>query len=101
MEGIDTVQDFLIMLGIKPRLHILKISIFTLNHAIVRPTKIIKDLLKDRKILIFIVIFQSRKLAESFWFFFYEEYWTGRPATIDFFLNALFSKNVPNFYWLP
>ena len=43
---VDTVQDFLIKLGIKPRLHILKISIFSLNHVIVRPTKIIKDLCK-------------------------------------------------------
>ena len=37
---LDTVQDFLIKLGIKPRLHILKISIFSLNHVIVRPKKI-------------------------------------------------------------
>ena len=27
-SGLDTVQDFLIKLGMKPRLHILKISIF-------------------------------------------------------------------------
>ena len=36
---LDTVYDFLIKLGIKPRLHILKISIVSLNHVIVRPTK--------------------------------------------------------------
>ena len=39
-SALDTVQDFLIKLGIKPWLHILKISIFLLNHVIVRPTKI-------------------------------------------------------------
>ena len=32
--SLDTVQKFLIKLGIKPRLHILKINIFSLNHAI-------------------------------------------------------------------
>ena len=44
--NLDTVQDFLIKLGIKPRLPLLKISIFSLNNGIVRPTKIIKDLCK-------------------------------------------------------
>ena len=37
---IDTVQDFLIKLGIKSRLHLWEISIFSLNNVIVRPTKI-------------------------------------------------------------
>ena len=31
---LDTVQDFVIKLGIKPRLHILKKGIFSLNHVI-------------------------------------------------------------------
>ena len=35
----DTIQDFLIKLGIKPCLHVLKISIFSLNHVIIRPIK--------------------------------------------------------------
>ena len=39
-NALDTVQDFLIKLGIKQRLHILKKIIFSLNHVIVRPTKI-------------------------------------------------------------
>ena len=55
--SVDTVQDFLIKLGIKPRLHILKISIFSLNHVIVRPTKIMNNLLKVCKICTFKVIF--------------------------------------------
>ena len=37
---LDTVQDLLIKLGIKPCLHILKISILSLNNVIFRPTKI-------------------------------------------------------------
>ena len=36
--GIDTIQDFLIKLGIKPRMHLWEISIF--QSVIVRPTKI-------------------------------------------------------------
>ena len=55
---LDTVQKFLIKLGIKPHLHILKISIYSLNHVIVRPTKIINNLLK---ICTFKVIFQPQK----------------------------------------
>ena len=38
--SIDTVQDFLIKMGIKPRIHLWEISIFSLNNVIVRPTKI-------------------------------------------------------------
>ena len=37
---LDTVQDFLIKLGIKPRMHLWEISILSLNNVIVRPTKI-------------------------------------------------------------
>ena len=37
---LDTVQDFLFKLGIKPRMHLWEISIFSLNNVIVRPTKI-------------------------------------------------------------
>jgi hypothetical protein len=46
---VETVQDFLIKLGIKPRIsmHVLEMCIFSLNHVIVRPTKIMNNLLKD------------------------------------------------------
>ena len=44
---LDTVQDFLIKLGINPRLHILETNISSLNHIIVRPTKTPK--LADKK----------------------------------------------------
>ena len=37
---VDTVQDFLIKLGIKPRMHLWEISILSLYNVIVRPTKI-------------------------------------------------------------
>ena len=36
---VDTVQDVLIKLGIKPRMHCWEISIFLLNNVIARPTK--------------------------------------------------------------
>ena len=35
-----TVQDFLIKLGIKPRMHLWEISILSLNNVIIRPTEI-------------------------------------------------------------
>ena len=31
-SGVETVQDFLIKLGIKPLMHLLEISIFSLNN---------------------------------------------------------------------
>ena len=36
---IDTVQDYLVKLGIKPSMHLWEISILSLNNAFVRPTK--------------------------------------------------------------
>ena len=38
--ALETVQDFLIKLGIKPLMHLLEINIFSLNYVIVRLTKI-------------------------------------------------------------
>ena len=38
--GLDTVQDFVIKVGIKPRMHPWKINILSLNSVIARPTKI-------------------------------------------------------------
>ena len=37
---VDTVQDFLIKLSIKPHIHLWEISILSLNNVIVRHTKI-------------------------------------------------------------
>ena len=46
-ESMDTIYDFLCKLGMKPHRHLVKIIIFSLYHAIVRPqslsfTKVIK-----------------------------------------------------------
>merc|ERR1712051_92559 len=62
---VETVQDFLIKLDIKPLMHLFEISIFSLNNDLVRLTKIMNNLVKDLKILTFKVIFQCLKLAES------------------------------------
>ena len=59
----------------KPQQHLVETIIFSVYHVIVRHTKIIKGLLKDRKILMFKVIFRGEKLTESFRFF-VKEYWT-------------------------
>ena len=69
-----TVRDFLIKLGIKPVMHLLEISIFSLNNDLVRLTKIMNNLVKDLKILSFKVIFQYLKLVESFQKKFCEKY---------------------------
>ena len=63
---LDTVQDFLIKLGIKPCVRILEISIFSLNHVIIRPTKVMNNLLNVCKICTFKVIFRHQKSTESF-----------------------------------
>ena len=44
--SLDTIQDFLCKLGMKPHMHLMEISISSLNHVITRPTKIIKDVCK-------------------------------------------------------
>ena len=38
---LDTVQDYSMKLGIKPCVHLWEISIFSLNHVILRLTKIV------------------------------------------------------------
>ena len=57
---VETVQDFLIKLDIKPLMHLLEISIFSLNIDIVRLTIIMKIIVKDLKILSFKVISVSK-----------------------------------------
>ena len=63
---VETVQDFLIKLGIKPLMHQLEISIFSLYNDLVRLTKIMNNLGKDLKILSFKVILKCLKLVKSF-----------------------------------
>ena len=45
---LDTFQDFLIKLDIKPLIHLLEISIFSLNNVILRLTKIMNRADKNR-----------------------------------------------------
>ena len=89
-RALDTVQDFLIKLGIKPCLHILKISIFSLNHVIVRPTKIIKQPLQSLQNLYFQSNFLASEINRIFrnFFFFCKEYLTRRST----FINEIFWK---------
>ena len=63
---LETVQDFLIKLDIKPLMLLLEISIFSLNNDLLMLTKIMNNLVKDLKILSFKVIFKCLKLVESF-----------------------------------
>ena len=42
-HALESFQDFLIELDMKPRLHLVEMSIFSLNHVIVKPTKLIKE----------------------------------------------------------
>ena len=44
---LDTVQIFLIKLGIKPPMHLLEVDIFAIYHVIVRPTKMMKKANKN------------------------------------------------------
>ena len=81
---LDTIQGFLFKLGMK--VHLVEISIFSLNHVIVRPTKIMNNLLKDLKILGLKVIFWHQKSTELFCIFFCEEYLTKRST----FINEIF-----------
>ena len=83
---IETVQDFLIKLGIKTLMHLLEISIFSLYNESVRLTKIMNNLVKDCKIRTFKVIFQCLTLVESFQiFFFCDEYFIRRSTFINLF----------------
>ena len=40
LASLDTVTDFLIELGMKSHMHLVEVSIFSLNNVIIRPTKI-------------------------------------------------------------
>ena len=92
---VETVQDFLIKLDIKPPMHLLEISILSLNNDLVRLTKIMNNLVKDLKILSFKVIFQCLKLVESFKKKFCEDYLIRRPTYInEIFWKLWFLKSV-------
>ena len=79
----------------KPPVHLLEISIFSLNNVTVRLTKIMNNLLEGSS--------QMLKINWIFQIFFCEEYWIRKPTFIQFFSenfdfeSTLLSKNVPNF----
>ena len=54
---LDIVTDFSIKLGMKSHMHLVEICIFSLNHVIVRLTKIMNNLLEHLKLSTFKVIF--------------------------------------------
>ena len=91
--ALESFQDFLIQWEMKPSIHLVEISIFSLNKVTVRLTKIMNNLLEHLKIQIFKVIFQCGKLIESFQKkFFFQEYWTRRPTLKKMFLKFLIFK---------
>ena len=103
-ELVETVKDFLTELDIKPSMHLVKIGIFSLNKVTNRLTKIMNNLFKHLKILIFKVIFQCQKLSESSPNFFssknigLDNQLLIKNIFEDFhFENTSFPKSVPNF----
>ena len=63
---LESVQHSSIKLDMKPCMHLVEISIFSLNHVIVRLTKIMNNLLEHLKICTFNVIFLCEKLVVYF-----------------------------------
>ena len=54
---LESLQDFLIKLDMKPCMHIVEINIFPLNRVIIRLTKIMSNPLEHLKICTFKLIF--------------------------------------------
>ena len=68
---LESVQDFLIKLDMKPCMHLVEIRFFfSLNNFVVRPTKIMNNFFINDKICTFKVTFQHQKSMEFFWTFF-------------------------------
>ena len=65
-KRVESFQDILIKLDMKTPMHLVEISIFSLNNVTGRLTKIMNNLLEYLKILIFKFIFQCGKLIASF-----------------------------------
>ena len=74
---VETVQDFLLKLDMKPCLHLVEINIFSLYHFIVRVTKVMNTLLDYIKNCTFKVIFLCQELVKSFQKKLYEEFGLG------------------------
>ena len=89
---VESVEDFLIKLDMKPCMHIVETSIFSLKHVIVRLTKIMNNLLEHFRFCTFKIIFLCSKLDESFSKKIYEEYLTRRPTIIKYFWKIGFLR---------
>ena len=91
---VDTFQDFLIPEHIKPRLHILEISIFSLKCVIVRPTQTPKSADKKANFWLSKWIFYIKNYSNlSNFSFFIEEYqFRGTYIVIGIFWKLQFLK---------
>ena len=101
--SLDTVQDFLIKLGIKPCLHLFKISISFTKSCHCQTYQNYEQ--PPQSLLNFYL--QSNFLASKIIFFFsMKNIWLGNQLlSMNFFENfdfqsSLFSENAPNFFWL-
>ena len=85
-ELVETVKDFLTELDMKPGMHLVEITIFSLNNVTVKFTKIMNNLLEHLKILIFKSHCSVLKISRMFPKKFCEKYFIRRPTCInDFF----------------
>ena len=66
LPTLDNLQFFLLELDMKPHMHLVEIRICSPNQVIVRPTKIINNVLNHCKILIFKVIIRHWKSVQYF-----------------------------------
>ena len=116
--GLESFRYFLIEIELvmKPRMHLVELNIFSLNNVNITLIKIINNLLKHFKILIFSMSFFSCwKLIKSFLFFFLRGdkllkkiffylciFWKCAQLLsvlfIIFYTMTLFSKKMLNFY---
>ena len=80
--AIESLHDFLIKLDMKPWMHLVKISIFSLNHVIIRLTKVMNNSIEHLKIGTFNVIFLCQNWSNLSKKKFYEKPSTRRPTFI-------------------
>ena len=92
---LETVQDFLVKLGIKPLMHLLDITIFSLNNGIVELTKIMSKISKFWVSKSFFSVKNWSNLSKKK---FCEEYLLRRQTYIDEIVWKLwFLKYIPYF----
>ena len=93
---LDTIQDFLGKLGIKPHIYLLKIIIFSLYNIIVRPTKISWKTTEFWFSWSFFSVENQWNLSEFFFQWRISDYLGEQLLLMIFFF-----KNVSNFCRLP